>query len=152
VLEALPAMFLPRRKGRSPSLLATGRDCLQRKRAGGYFRRPIPNIMQMDWIGRNSLVVTLRVAYGSPERTFSGFLTHIGFTRIETNHENTSHQHGPSFSIVAQCCSAKYGACFQGKRASFPGYGWPTVKLAKSGLFAQCFRLNVMRSQLSLKW
>ena len=31
------------------------------------------------------------------------FLTHIGFTRIETNHENTLHQHGPSFSIAAQC-------------------------------------------------
>lgn len=32
------------------------------------------------------------------------FLAHIGFTRIETNHENTLHQHGPSFSIAAQCC------------------------------------------------
>jgi hypothetical protein len=32
------------------------------------------------------------------------FLTHIGFTIIQTNDENPLHQNGPSFSIAAQCC------------------------------------------------
>lgn len=31
------------------------------------------------------------------------FLSYIGFTKIETNHENTAHPNGPSFSIVAEC-------------------------------------------------
>jgi Protein of unknown function (DUF1698) len=53
---------------------------------------------QLQFAGGNS-----RSSLWLDRNDILSFLSYIGFTRIETNHENTSHPNGPSFSVAAQC-------------------------------------------------